>query len=468
MRIVLHGFGSFPVVFWHLIQQARACGDASEWAIILTSDHYEPLFRKLLGDDRVTVLTQAVGVPRPGEENWNYPGYFFRDLASEKRNYKSGSAESQRGRGMEMYRQTRRFMEAFRPTHALVSQVEGFDGKVFIAAAREQGAKVAVPTGLRNLGGLFFAPDDFETVPSYASRNTGPFAAEAERFIQDFRASPKPAASVVVPQGELLDDFCPPLPARAFHAMRRWLCVPGGFQPDFLRVSLLNNLPGARDLLWGTRAKWNQRYFDIASADDLPSRYIFYPLQYTPESSINTPAPYFVDQLRAIDAIRFAMPSDCTLVVKEHPTCVLIRSSRFIRQLQRTAGVAVAHFRIPSVELVKRAGLTISVTGTATLESMLLGKQAICLGSNFIAGFLGGVCPLDDLPNRIHKLFGQEYSLEDAVRAVVALMNARYQAAFTCPGTRGEPVLRKDNIARLWEAFLDHFRREAECESSGS
>ena len=466
MRIVLHGFGSFPVVFWHLIQQARASGDTSEWAIILTSDHYEARFRQLLGDDRVTVLTQVGGVPGPGEENWNYPGFLFRDLASEKRNYKSGSSASQRERGMEMYRQTRRFMEAFRPTHALVSQVEGFDGKVFIAAAKEQGARVAVPTGLRNLGGIFFAPDDFESVPSYAFQNPEAFTGEATRFIQDFRTAPKPAVNVAAPQGALLDDFCPPLPTRAFHAMRRWLSVPGGFQPDFLRVSLLNNLPGARDLLWATRARWNQRHFDIGSVGDLPSKFIFYPLQYTPESSINTPAPYFVDQLRAIDAIRFSMPSDCTLVVKEHPTCIWLRSSRFIRQLQCTAGLAVAHFRIPSVELVKRAALTISVTGTATIESMLLGRPAICLGANFIAGFLGGVCPIDRLPERVRECFGRDYPTDDAVRAVATLMNARYPAAFSCPGTAGEPVLRKDNIACFWTAFLDHCRREAECEAS--
>ena len=50
----------------------------------------------------------------------------------------------------------------------------------------------------------------------------------------------------------------------------------------------------------------------------LPKRFIYYPLQVTPEASINTPAPYYVDQMRAIDALRLAMPPDCALVVKEH------------------------------------------------------------------------------------------------------------------------------------------------------
>jgi len=221
MRIVLHGFGSFPVVFWHLIQQARADGVSAEWSIILTSDHHERLFRDLLGPDRVTVLGQIGAQPRPGEESWIYPGYLFRDLASEKRNYKLGSANAQRERGMEIYRQTRRFMEAFRPTHALVSQVEGFDGKAFIAAAKEFGAKVAVPTSARNLGGTYFSPDDHETLPAYARTGAEEWIEPAKRFVDEFRLNPAPAAPKSIDQSEKLGDFCPPLSKRAVHALRR-------------------------------------------------------------------------------------------------------------------------------------------------------------------------------------------------------------------------------------------------------
>lgn len=460
MRIVLHGFGSFPVVFWHLIHHARTCNNPAEWAILLTSDHYEARFRELLGPDHVSVLTQAGAVPMPGEEAWVYPGAFYRDLAAEKRNYLSGPGDGQRERGIEIYRQTRRFMEAFRPTHALVSQVEGFDGKAFIAAARDFGAKVVVPTATRNLGREFFSGNDFETLPAYAFRGSDRCMDEAEAFVRDFRTSPKSARNVPPAHGELLYSLIPPLSTRLPQALRRWFLTPNGFQWDFLRASVLNNLPGVRDRVWAMRVKKNERLCHISSPEKLPAKFIFYPLQYTPESSINTPAPYFLDQMRAIDAIRFAMPSDCMLVVKEHPSCILLRPSGLLRQLLKTAGVVVAHFRMPANEIAKRAGLTISVTGTATFEAMLQGKQAICLGPNFFSSFLGGICPLDELPARIAKLFGQEYPFGDAVRAVATILNASYPLHFTCPGTPGEPVLRRENIAAFYEAFLDHCRRD--------
>ena len=135
MRVLLHGFGSFPVLFWHLIRHAQTCDSPPEWAIVLNSDHHEALFQKLLGEDRVLVLNQTGGTPLAGEETWVYPGAIFRDMEAEKRTYKGEPAKAQLERAMGMYRQVRRFASAFRPTHALVSQVEGFDGKVFIAAA---------------------------------------------------------------------------------------------------------------------------------------------------------------------------------------------------------------------------------------------------------------------------------------------------------------------------------------------
>jgi hypothetical protein len=199
----------------------------------------------------------------------------------------------------------------------------------------------------------------------------------------------------------------------------------------------------------------------LRSLDELPGKFIFYPLQYTPESSINTPAPYFVDQLRAIDAIRFAMPSDCRLVVKEHPACIQVRSSGLVKRLRQRAGVLVAHYAMNSIEIVKRADLTISVTGTATLEALLLGKQALTLGGSLASGFLGGICGLDNLQAEIERRLGGVIDDEEIVNALAMLFSVRHEVNFGSPGCPGEPVLRKTNVERFLRAFRDH------CEKCG-
>lgn len=460
MRVVLHGFGSFPIVFWHMIQHARSINAPIDWAIILTSDHHRELFVKLLGVERVTVLNHVGEERYPGSGDLVYPGALYRDIEAEKRTFKYAPADKQYARAMSLYRQVRDFMRGFGPTHALVSQVEGFDGKVFIAAAREYGAEVVVPTSCRNLGGTFFSPDDVESLPVYANGNEERDRVSAQAFVENFRHAPKPARwSPDVSSDEVLDAFVPPLPVRAVAAARRWLATPGGFQWDYLRASFLNNLPFLRDGIWAARRRANERHCDIRSLEELPRKFIFYPLQYTPESSINTPAPYFLDQFRAIDAIRFAMPSDCVLVVKEHPACILLREGSFVRRLQNTSGVVVAHYDLSSLELVKRAGLTISVTGTATLEALLLGRRAVTLGGSLVSGMLGGVCSLGDLERRIARELEADIPDTEVVTAIATLFNVRHEVSFGSPGTPGEPVLRRKNISSLTEAFIDHCRR---------
>lgn len=467
MRVVLHGFGSFPVIFWHMIQYARQIQEPVEWAIVLSSDHYQARFVELLGADRVIVLIQVGSAPQVGEEDWEYPGTLYRDIEAEKRTFKHDSAAIQRNRAMGIYRQIRRFMNQFAPSHALVSQVEGFDGKAFIAAATAQGAEVVVPTSCRNIGGMFFAPDDGETLPQYATGDVAEHRQAAETIIRSFRESPKPARwTPDISSDDQLESFEPPLILRTVAALRRWVLTPGGFQWDYVRTSVLNNLPFVRDSVWEMRRRINERYCDVRTLDGLPQKFIFYPLQYSPESSINTPAPYFLDQFRAIDAIRFAMPSDCLLVVKEHPACILLRDASFVRRLQSTAGVVVAHYALPSLELVKRAGLTISVTGTATLEAFLLGRRAVTLGSSLVSGFLGGVCSLHSLPERITTDFGVDIPHCEVVSGVASLFSARYEVMFGSPGTPGEPVLRRNNIKCLTQAFLDHVRRSSSVAAS--
>lgn len=457
MRVVLHGFGAFPIVFWHMIQHARSINRSIEWAIILTTNHHSNLFTKLLGPERVIVLDQSNDIPLHNISEMVYPGPLYRDIEADKRNYKYAAAAKQYVRAMNLYGQVRDFMCSFRPTHALVSQVEGFDGKVFIATARELGVEVVVPTSCRNLGGIFFSPDDFESLPNYATHTHERDLALAEAFVESFRKDPKPARwNPVVSNDKILDSFTLPLSRRIVGTAKRWVSRPGEFQWDFLRASLLNNMPFLRDNIWKIRRRINEANCDIYSLDELPNKFIFYPLQYTPESSINTPAPYFVDQLRAIDAIRFAMPSDYKLVVKEHPACILLREGGFLRRLQHTSGVVVAHYGLSSLELVRRAALTISVTGTATLEAMLLGRRAITLGGTLVSAMLGGSCSVGDLEQRISLELERHISDVDVVKAIAKLFSVRHEVAFGSPGAPNEPVLRSGNISRLAHAFIEH------------
>ena len=457
MRVILHGFGSFPLFFYHIIEHARRLNPNVEWAIVLTSDHHQSLFQKLLGENNVLVLNQSGKTISSPMELTQYQGSVYKDLGADKRTFKNQPAAAQINRAVRMYAQVKNFSKLFKPTHALVSQVEGFDGKVFIAVAKELGAEVVVPTSCRNMGGIYFSTDDLETLPSYADATDPQARAAAAQFIAEFRNEPKAARWLQdLANEKQLSGFQQGLSHRVVTQLRRWFSAPTLFQWDDLRASFLNNLPFFRDLIWNIRKEINSRVFDLGTIDSLPAKFIYYPLQYSPESSINTPAPYFLDQTRAIDAIRFAMPSDYVLVVKEHPACILIRNGAFVRSLKKTAGVMVAQYQLPSIELTKRAAITISVTGTATLEAFLIGKASIALGPGLCADLLSGLCPLGSLENKIAECLATPLSDERVLAQLSRLFSVRHEISFGSPGMLNEPVLREGNVLKFVRAFFDH------------
>lgn len=192
-----------------------------------------------------------------------------------------------------------------------------------------------------------------------------------------------------------------------------------------LYISIINSMPKIRELFWKIRKKRNLN-FHKKNSNSPQGHFIYYPLQYTPESSINVPAPYFVDQMRLVDLIRYALPKNMKLAVKEHPSCISMRPYNFYQKLIRKSGVWLIHPKIQSQELIQNSELTISVTGTACLEAFFWGKPALVLGPCYFSSFLGGCVELSQLEKRIEnaaKLKIEKTFIIEAVAKILASSN---------------------------------------------
>ena len=154
------------------------------------------------------------------------------------------------------------------------------------------------------------------------------------------------------------------------------------------------------------------------------------------------------------------MPNDCTVVVKEHPACVEMRPPSFMRRMRDLPGVEVAKAIIPSNELIQRAALTATVTGTAAFEALLMGRPAIAFGRGLSAWALNGLTPLGELRDRMQVAITKPVSDDFVVDKVAKLFDARYPFIFTTAHLHGEPMLRRGNISRFWAAIVDHLARE--------
>lgn len=465
-KIALHGFGAAPLIFKQLIALAAADRAPIDWCMILPTPEHRAMVRSLLPESDILDVYQALPrVPVGGDLGLlaDYPGSLAEDLGADKRPWRS-HGRRRFARGMDYHLLYKRFLAERGATHFLVPQIEDAEGKIAVATARQLGIPVMLLTDCRSLTGSYFAADAHAALPPHAEPREDLLRKAAE-FLERYRNSPMPAQSAPTDfepregDDDIMYDKVPSLPARLGGLVRKIAERPDLFVPDQIRASILNNLPALRDRWWALRTWRAAGQFDIGELDALPKRFIYYPLQVTPEASINTPAPYYVDQLRAIDALRLAMPSDCALVVKEHWAGIGFRSTAFVRRLRELPGLLVAKYTLNSREIIQRASLTCVVTGTALFEAFLMGRPALALGPGIAHWALGCGGATGSLRDQIAERIDNPVPDQTVIERVAMLLSVRYPFLFVSPFYPGEPMMRRGNLRRMYEAMLDHIKR---------
>lgn len=130
----------------------------------------------------------------------------------------------------------------------------------------------------------------------------------------------------------------------------------------------LRNLRGAQDL-----------YDKLLPDED----YVFYPLHYEPEIALLLVAPFFTDQINLIKQIARSLPVGFTLAVKEHPQMVDYRLRSYYQELKKIPNVKLISPEVVSFDLLKKAKLVTTITGTVGWEGVQLGRPVITFGHVF-------------------------------------------------------------------------------------
>jgi Capsule polysaccharide biosynthesis protein len=143
------------------------------------------------------------------------------------------------------------------------------------------------------------------------------------------------------------------------------------------------------------------------------------------------------------------------LVVKEHPACIGLRPPGFLTSLQKKAGVVIARYDMPSSQILDMSAITLSVSGTASLEAFLKGRPALTLGATFFGQFLGGATGVDPLPQRIREALHSPPSTEKILDAVARVYAASGPFVMGSPFDKGSPFAKY----ALGKANIDNFYR---------
>ncbi len=122
-------------------------------------------------------------------------------------------------------------------------------------------------------------------------------------------------------------------------------------------------------------------YRSVGEFPDQP--FAYYPLHVDPEETTLVRAPFLTNQLAVIEALSKSLPLSMDLVVKEHIGMIGRRPPAFIDQVCRMPKLFLASPLENTFELIRRAQLVCTITGTAAWEAMMLKKPVLVFGEKF-------------------------------------------------------------------------------------
>ena len=213
-------------------------------------------------------------------------------------------------------------------------------------------------------------------------------------------------------------------------------------KPKYYRVNYLSNIGSLtdtktpriilRDYIMQKKFRRAANKFNYYDFNKI-NKYVYFPLQFQPEGTIDATAPFFCNQIETARQVAMSLPGDYTLVVKDHPAMFGLRSSSYLKKLYKTPNVKLIDYRISNEEVLKKADLIISPNSTSIAEAAFLRKPAIQLGNLGTTLKLPNVfCHTDmtTLSKKIKEVLRVELMTEEYERRLGNYVAAVYDVGF--------------------------------------
>jgi len=468
MKIFTYMFGNTPFFFNEVIKLSQKKGDNIEWGVVYPRRNWKHTSINLVKKENFFYLYQNFENKYKNIDiyNFNYKSNFdsiYKIIESSKFYYKNRSSEVQIRSALTTYTLYKEFLLKNRPDAILFPDLEVVDGIILLNVCKELGIKILYAVHTRNLGKSFFAKDYYETLPEYFGNYNQDDLAFSKKFVSEFIHKEVSSWNVYLEKSEHIKINIPNIFYRYTKSIYSDIRYESQHieKTDFLLRIKMNLSPIVEKYRKVLFDMYKINYFHIqTNSDYIPKNYIIFPLQVTPESSINTLEQFFIEQERVIDLVRLNMPNSYFLLLKEHPAMMGKRETSFYKRLRKKAGILLVSPKLDTKKFVQDSKLVITVTGTIGLESYLNDKPVLMFGPSFFSHLVDAFDSYKQLKKQIFELINKKEfdSIEEKIVNVAKIYNVTYNFIVHEP-LHFPKVMETKNIENYLEAVKDHLNR---------
>lgn len=336
-------------------------------------------------------------------------------------------------------------------------QIESMEATLVLDIAKNLGIMCASPHGTRLEHRAYFNNSEQKTFPILRNKISTKSKINAQNLLTYFYKNNKLPYSFSRTKKFATKNLF----LRVLGRLNRIFIHKEDFEYQDFRNSFFANLPYLKNISKKVKKARLSYFFDINNLEDLPSKFIYFPLQVYPEASIHIPSPFFKHQERLVDLIRLNMPNDFKLVIKEHPIMAGRRKTSFYKKMKKQSGVRLINTNVNSNEIIKKSSLVISVSGTAVLEAFLYKKPSFSIGQTTFYSFTNfSKVDLNDFKKTILKYLDRKIDSEEIINYFQLLFENTYN--FNNYGIDYSPsfTISEKNILNFVNALTDYLVSE--------
>ena len=330
-------------------------------------------------------------------------------------------------------------------------QIQSMEATLVLDIAKKLNIMSASPHGTRLKHRAYFNDSEQSTLPIYKNKISPENNINAKNLLKHFyeyKKLPYPFSQIKkFPRKNLF--------SRLLGRFRRVFKYKENFELQDLYFSILINAPFFQNISRKIKRLRLKSFFDINNLEDLPEKFIYFPLQLYPEASIHIPSPFFKHQERVVDLIRINMPSDYKLIIKEHPIMAGRRETSFYKNMKYKSGVRLINTNVDSNEIIKKSSLVISVSGTAVLEAFLFKKPSFSFGETTFSEFINfSTVDLNDMKGTILKYLQREIDNGEIINFIELLYQNTFNFNNYSIGYDPEFSVSEKNISNYLKALF--------------